>query len=70
MYVTKRQRNISKQVSKDIVESSKVFKSDFDLVRKIDEILLKNRNTRGGASKFNFPRIMNQAKRAERAEKS
>ena len=65
MYVTKKQRDINKQLYKGIVESSKVFRSEFDLVRRIDELLLKNRNTKG-SSKFNFPRIMNQVKKAEK----
>ena len=65
MYVTKKQKGIDKQLYKGIVESSKIFRSEFDLVRRIDELLLKNRNTKG-SSKFNFPRIMNQVKKADK----
>ena len=65
MYVTKRQKDLNKQMYKGIVESSKVFRSDFDLVKRIDELLLKNRNAKG-TTRFNFPRIMSQVKKGER----
>lgn len=67
-YVTKKQTDISKKLSKSIVEQSKIFQHNFDMIRKIDEQMLKNRNART-TSKITFPQLMNQIQRAQRSKR-
>ena len=62
MYMTKRQKDINKQVSKGIVEKSKVFHKNFEMIKKIDEFMLKNRNSKT-STKVSFPKIMDQVKK-------
>jgi hypothetical protein len=59
MYMTKRQRDINKRVSKSIAEKSKVFHKNFEMIKKIDEYMLKNRNSKTH-TKISFPRIIDQ----------
>lgn len=61
-YITKRQTDISKRLSKSIVEESKVFHNNFDIIRKIDEQMFKNRNSKI-SSKITFPQLMSQIQR-------
>lgn len=62
MYMTKRQKDINKQVSKGIVEKSKVFHKNFEMIKKIDEFMLKNKNSKT-STKVSFPKIMDQVKK-------
>jgi hypothetical protein len=62
-YITKKQTDFAKKLSKSIVEESKIFQHNFDIIRKIDEQMLKNRNARTTA-KITFPQLMNQINRS------
>ena len=62
MYMTKRQKDINKQVSKGIVEKSKIFHKNFEMIKKIDEFMLKNKNSKT-STKVSFPKIMDQVKK-------
>lgn len=64
-YVGKKQTDIGKKLSKSIVEESKIFQHNFDIVRKIDEQMLKNRNARM-TSKVTFPQLMSQINKTRR----
>jgi hypothetical protein len=66
-YVTKRQVNFGKRLSRSIAEDSKVFHHDFDIIRKIDEQMLKNRNSKV-YNKITFPQLMSQIRRQEKAK--
>lgn len=62
-YMSKRQGDLSKRFSKSIVEDGKIFQQSFDIIRKIDEQMLKNRNSKV-SSKVTFPQLMGQIKRS------
>ena len=62
-YITKKQTDFAKKLSKSIVEESKIFQHNFDIIRRIDEQMLKNRNARTTA-KVTFPQLMNQINRS------
>lgn len=61
--MSKRQGDLSKRFSKSIVEDGKIFQQSFDIIRKIDEQMLKNRNSKV-SSKVTFPQLMGQIKRS------
>lgn len=61
--MSKRQGDLSKRFSKSIVEDGKIFQQSFDIIRKIDERMLKNRNSKV-SSKVTFPQLMGQIKRS------
>lgn len=57
-YLTRNEKDFSKKLSHDIVRNGKVFQSDFDMIKKIDEIMLRKRNSR--TTRISFPKIMEQ----------
>jgi hypothetical protein len=67
-YVTKKQTDIVRRISKSIADESKVFHRYFDTVRKIDEQMIKNRNTKP-SPKLSFPQLMSQIQRKEKGRK-
>lgn len=69
MYMSKRQPDIQKKISQKIVEDSKIFHKNFDIVRRIDELMLRNRNSKG-TTKVSFPRLMSQVKKMEKTERN
>ena len=69
MYMTKRQKDINKQVSKGIVEKGKVFHKNFEMIKKIDEFMMKNKNSKT-STKINFPKIMDQVNKQNKKSHS
>lgn len=69
MYMSKKQPDIQKKISQKIVEDSKIFHKNFDIVRRIDELMLRNRNSKG-TTKVSFPRLMSQVKKMEKSERN
>ena len=69
MYMTKRQKDINKQVSKGIVEKGKVFHKNFEMIKKIDEFMMKNKNSKT-STKINFPKIMDQVNKQKKKSHS
>lgn len=69
MYMSKRQNDIQDKICKNIVEDSKIFHKNFDIVKRLDELMLRNRSNRNSA-KVSFPRLMSQVKRMEKSDKT
>jgi hypothetical protein len=61
-YVTKKQSDINKKISQSIVEESKIFYHYFDIMKKIDEEIIKNKKLKP-SPKITFPQLMNQIQR-------
>ena len=68
MYMSKRQNDVQDKICKNIVEDSKVFHKNFDIVKRLDELMLRNRSNRN-SSKISFPRLMSQVKRMDKSDK-
>ena len=50
---------MQKKLSSGIVSNGKVFQKDFQMIKKIDEIMLKKRNPKN-TTQISFPKIMEQ----------
>lgn len=64
-YISKIQTDLPRKLTKSVAEECKVFQHNFDIIRKIDEQILRNKNSRA-MSKVTFPQLMNQIKKNEK----
>lgn len=61
-FMARRDKDISRKIARSIVNEGKVFKKNFDMIRKIDEFMLTQKSSKG-STKFTFPRLMDQLKK-------
>lgn len=59
-YMVRNSKDLVGKVTKNLVNEGKVFHKNFEMIRKIDEFMLTNKNRTG---KINFPMLVDQMRK-------
>jgi len=62
--VIKQERDIGRKVARSLVSEGKIFKKNFEMIKKIDEFMLTQKSSKH-STHINFPRLMNQLRKTK-----